>query len=85
MTFLQLIQLILALLGQLNPGTPTTPTTPGAPVPGGGLLDFIRRLLAAFGAGKITAEKLQAAYQTLELHAVTEAEMNAPVQAMKLN
>jgi hypothetical protein len=64
---------------------PPTPAAPGAPASPGTIIDWIRKILTAFGAGAtITSDNLDAAYQTLQLPEVTEAQMNAPIQAMMM-
>ncbi len=82
MNWLAMLQALLALLAKLFPPTPAAPGTPASP---GTIIDWIRRILTAFGAGApITAEQLQASYEMLQLPPVTQAQMDAPIQSMMM-
>lgn len=84
MTLQLLIQLLLAFLNAFAGSTPATPPVPGQPVPPGTFIDLLRRLLGKFAGGAMTAEEAQQVHQSLKLDEVTEQQMTAPVQAMRL-
>lgn len=84
MNWLAMLLSFFAMLAKLFP-PPATPGAPSDPAPVGAIIDWIRRILTAFGAGApITNQHLQASYQMMQLPPVTQAQMDAPIQTMMM-